>query len=250
VSTLFRYRTFNHNTKSELGDCRIFLCPPSLLNDPFDCQLDVDVSDPLTALNSELESAGLTPDIVKYIAGSECGFKKPTEEAYYKAVIRKSFDQVGVACFSRNPASNLMWSHYGDSHRGVCIGYSFPRETSQFLADVEYRDGYPPNHMPCFSGMTCGTDWRNFINTMLLTKSKEWAYEREVRVLLPGKAGGFLDLHPSSLSMVVMGMRMPESDRNELLELLGHQHLAPRLYRAERIKNCFKLVYRPAQMTR
>jgi hypothetical protein len=250
MPTLFRYRTFNDHTRSELCDGRIFLCPPSLLNDPFDCQLDVDVSAPLTALNSELESAGLTPDILKYMPGHECCFQKPTEEAYYKAVIRKSFDQVGVVCFSRNPASNLMWSHYGDSHRGVCIGYSFPRKTSEFLADVEYRDGYPPNRMPRFAGIAGNADWRDFINTMLLTKSKEWAYEREVRILLPGEAGTFLDLRPSPLSVVVMGMRMTESDQSELLELLRHQHLAPRLYRAERIKNCFRLVYRPAQMTR
>mgnify|MGYP002227506002 FL=1 len=33
-------------------------------------------------------------------------------------------DTVLVGCFSERNDSLLMWSHYADEHRGLCIGYN------------------------------------------------------------------------------------------------------------------------------
>ena len=32
----------------------------------------------------------------------------------------------GVLCFSRGWHNPLLWSHYGDKHRGVCLGFDVP----------------------------------------------------------------------------------------------------------------------------
>ena len=37
-------------------------------------------------------------------------------------MLRKSF---GIACFSETYDSLLMWSHYADYHRGICLEYSY-----------------------------------------------------------------------------------------------------------------------------
>src|SRR5262249_53331053 len=58
----------------------------------------------------------------------------------------KILDQsFGVLCLSECPDDILLWSHYADSHRGLCLefdvaGYSevFPR-----LHAVKYQDEYP-----------------------------------------------------------------------------------------------------------
>lgn len=34
----------------------------------------------------------------------------------------------GVCCFSTNYSSPVLWSHYGDQHKGICIGYSLDRK--------------------------------------------------------------------------------------------------------------------------
>jgi hypothetical protein len=31
-----------------------------------------------------------------------------------------------ILCFSRNWDNLLLWSHYGDSHTGVCLGFEIP----------------------------------------------------------------------------------------------------------------------------
>jgi hypothetical protein len=59
---------------------------------------------------------------------------------YGKNVVPKEdgqFDEMEIAfapkltyraiCFSGNRQDHLMWSHYGDSHRGVCLGFEFDK---------------------------------------------------------------------------------------------------------------------------
>lgn len=46
--------------------------------------------------------------------------------------------RVFVACFSEIKSSLLMWAHYADSHRGICIGYNF----------IDLVDRFGPNIIP------------------------------------------------------------------------------------------------------
>lgn len=37
-------------------------------------------------------------------------------------------EQRGVFCLSVSDTNVLMWSHYGDNHQGLCLGYSVPEQ--------------------------------------------------------------------------------------------------------------------------
>jgi Protein of unknown function (DUF2971) len=37
----------------------------------------------------------------------------------------------GLLCFGRDWSSPVMWSHYGDKHRGICLGFDLPRDRVQ-----------------------------------------------------------------------------------------------------------------------
>src|SRR5438309_1529951 len=41
-----------------------------------------------------------------------------------------------LLCFSRTYMNSLMWSHYADKHRGICLAFDVPR---QALDDVNYE---------------------------------------------------------------------------------------------------------------
>jgi hypothetical protein len=51
--------------------------------------------------------------------------------------LRRHYEQ-GVCCFSTTYASPLLWSHYGDQHRGLCIGYGVDRRPKPYLRRVMY----------------------------------------------------------------------------------------------------------------
>ena len=42
------------------------------------------------------------------------------------AVITHFRQTTAILCFSRNWDNLLLWSHYGDSHKGICMGFDIP----------------------------------------------------------------------------------------------------------------------------
>ena len=75
----------------------------------------------------------------------------------------------GVLCFTRDWRNPLLWSHYADSHKGICLGFDVPAEV---LHTVKYRQ--VRSH---------SSDWKNNddINSVLWTKFTRWRYEKEQR---------------------------------------------------------------------
>lgn len=107
----------------------------------------------------------------------------------------------GVLSLTRQPLNSLMWSHYGDSHQGIVLGFdcdsagfSDPQSNvipSQY-GEMIYSASKPHNDLPVIGEhelMSIGGSLRfdsnafNLIKRAFLYKSLEWAYEEEVRVV-------------------------------------------------------------------
>lgn len=102
-----------------------------------------------------------------------------------------------ICSFSQNSNSVLMWSHYTENHQGIMVEYQFGHGApfGCGIAEVQYktvkrrhleREGY-------------------IFNQFLLTKNKEWEYEKEIRLLSHGQDKVFYD-----------GYDYPNPDRSKL----------------------------------
>jgi hypothetical protein len=83
----------------------------------------------------------------------------------------------GLLCFSESWRSPLMWSHYGDRHKGMCLGFDVDAnilETINYLAKRPVVKGLDLADPPKW--------WRRMV---LTTKFSRWKYEKERRVVLP-----------------------------------------------------------------
>ncbi|GHZ85225.1 hypothetical protein VCSRO34_3603 [Vibrio cholerae] len=108
----------------------------------------------------------------------------------------------GVLSLTRQPLNPLMWSHYGDSHKGVVIGINVELaglnspSTSLIPAqygDVRYTATQPANPiifndfsrlmLEDFELELFEAHSSNLLSRSYLYKSLEWAYEEEVRVV-------------------------------------------------------------------
>lgn len=101
-----------------------------------------------------------------------------------------------ITCFSRTPVQPLMWAHYANDHKGVCIGFDvraddFISESKNVVpvqfGSVVYTTN-PPNKLalqnqPTLAESITHFDASNFdfIRKAFLQKSTHWAYEEEVR---------------------------------------------------------------------
>jgi hypothetical protein len=75
----------------------------------------------------------------------------------------------GLLCFSRQLHNPVLWAHYAESHRGLCLGFDVPDDLTQM---VEYVEN--PIRLERLDLKTA--------NRMLFTKYEHWRYEDEVRM--------------------------------------------------------------------
>lgn len=78
----------------------------------------------------------------------------------------------GLLCFSESWSSPLLWSHYGQKHQGMCLGFDLPDEK---IVPVSYQDSRVELNVGALTETT--------IMTILSSKYREWSYEKEVRII-------------------------------------------------------------------
>jgi hypothetical protein len=141
-------------------------------------------------------------------------------------------------CLTPFPNSTLMWSHYADNHRGICLEFSKDNPLIEKARPVRYREAYP--------------EWTPLAIThgpvdLALTKSTDWAYEREFRLIgsliagVPTRLeGNYVHLPDNALTGVILGCENRNED--EIREMLNAHRPSVALRRAIRAPNDYKLI--------
>src|SRR5437879_5570695 len=83
----------------------------------------------------------------------------------------------GAVCMGRHWESPLMWGHYADNHKGVCLGFD--------VADVWPKQiNYEPERLAHLIkiGEPAGGLTHDALEQVLTTKYQQWAYEEEWRL--------------------------------------------------------------------
>lgn len=127
-----------------------------------------------------------------------------------------------MLCLARRWNSHLMWAHYATDHRGFVVCYK-PRLVDVLAAldgwigggDVTYSDQVP--QMRWFSRSRS-----EMLAPVVSTKSPEWSYEAEHRVLMHGPAGASAvsqSVSPDLIAGVILGARAPEALVQKAMDL-------------------------------
>ncbi len=239
---LYKYRSFSDLTLAMLVEDTVFFADPTTFNDPLDTRptLDTDVSNAtlegmLTQLMEERTSAEMSAaaktiryngpktldhigrqsrmaaerliaDIRYNATNPEFEIDDPRQFLLGQSVEKELLRRYDRGVFSLAERANcpLMWSHYGDQHRGICLGYSVPKDTANDVHKMKYG-GTRLVQASDVSAML-GSDAvarRRVDEAVLLKKARPWAYEREWRFLGPrGVQDSLLELEE-----VIFGMR-------------------------------------------
>ena len=107
-------------------------------------------------------------------------------------------DSLYVACLSAVYDSILMWSYYGQDHKGVCIEFEI-EEDPRMLSKVEYCTERPTVQMEKLMKDLCGKIFAQKTSSEInedpvllplvvqpyISKAKEWEHEQEYRLIFP-----------------------------------------------------------------
>ncbi len=105
--------------------------------------------------------------------------RDPEIRKAFKETLTELSEKTGVLCFSRAWHNPVLWSHYGDKHKGVCLGVDIPDETVMPVA-------YEPKRLKIDKtrDLKKGEIGEGTMHRILTTKFADWRYEDEVRVFV------------------------------------------------------------------
>lgn len=223
--SMYKYQTFDK--LQYLSKDKLFISDPDKFNDPFDLRL---------TLHDDLSSAGFSePSLQKAFIAAIEEWPEISDHWFYDAItfetlknwttgrlpliyveeaIKVRFKKFGVACFSTELNQPLMWSHYGASHAGICIQYFVRPMTLASESDLlQYYVSYT-SRLPPISLTEVLFAPRNVGQRMLATKSIDWAYEKEWRLIHPTVKGEFADM-PSGIEVasIIVGFSADADER-------------------------------------
>jgi Protein of unknown function (DUF2971) len=136
-----------------------------------------------------------------------------------EVIKQKIFDDkmgVGICSFSETNDHSLMWAHYADQFRGICIEYDFQHllktlNHSHEFARVSYDERV-------YKVGKRNADESDLAKKILATKSDRWLYEREWRLFSPTKEK--LHQGAKAISRVYFGNRISSDAKFQLVSLL------------------------------
>ena len=166
----------------------------------------------------------------------EIAINDAKDKLYYEIIpdIESIRSKVRISCFSKRNDSILMWSHYADSHKGVCLEFE---ENRDFFRTVEYSVKRPKLSLYEATARALAFDFlgekltyqdKDFADKMLkpiYTKSTDWSYENEVRCILsdiePNTPGYHFDGENSYIDMKITKLYIgSKADPESIKELL------------------------------
>ncbi len=199
---LFKYRPPNDYLYEGLRNSTIHFSSPEELNDPFDCQVDIE-----RCLSKAIaESDGSVRAYLEIL----------TRLPKFSSSLQGALKRVGICSFSLTLTDPLLWAHYADNHRGVCLTYRMDekffldkRNRIIGLAPTEYgasplrnwfRTVAPTLGEPASRAM--GTE---MCKKLFTVKGECWAYEKEIRAIR--EVPGSLEVPRESLVQICFGLR-------------------------------------------
>ena len=156
-------------------------------------------------------------------------------------------------CFSKNENNNLMWSHYGDGHRGVLFEFDFSKTPKYLdhLIKMRYLKKSPEVKIKRHAIDAKDLKWN--------IKSNDWEYENEYRISFEmdvlnhgntiNEKGNQVELLtfkllPEMISRVILGLKIRPEKVEKITEVLRQdQYSNVRLQYSHKQLNSFSSVY-------
>lgn len=263
---LYKYRAFSALSIQSLVEDKVFLANPVTFNDPMDtrpvvtCDVGLDQLEALVGvliqrrLTSEMERAAKTirygglktlahierlgnSRVQRTLADIAYNATAPDYENHAKArewllvsALQKELMlqyEGGILSLAARVNCPLMWSHYGDQHKGLCIGYAPVEGWTTNLRKVAYGgDRLIP--VSAIEKMANGdADAKRLVDDAVLQrKARDWRYEREWRLVGPQ---GLQD-SPFELKDVTFGFRCSREVKWAVVAALANRSKPVRFY--------------------
>ena len=168
---LYQYMPINNKKLLSLINDEIYFCEYTKLNDPL-----------------------------------ECCMLKDDDAKWFQWVLEEEKIIPRIVSFNKKSESKLMYSHYADEHRGICVEYEINFKEIKKNKKISYGKVNYKNDIDRLGNMT----------DLYLLKNKEWEYEMEFRMVRFDNKS-FIN---ATIKSITFGLKCPEDIRQIIVTLL------------------------------
>lgn len=238
---------WNSFTKDSIENGRFWFSSPTNFSDPIDCGISLNTtgntpfftnilaqgfSEIGNATGNSIKNPLQLESIAKSIQqfannltsnaeaiGSELNEAKADQAAYLD--LKEKFASSGILSLSELGDNILMWSHYAQQHRGICL--EFERTASNILGMPEFtlpvRYSIKAPIIDARRYRSANSEERKEIeHSLVLTKAADWTYEREWRVIRSTCANSTQILE-CKIACITLGLRAENDTQEYILSL-------------------------------
>jgi hypothetical protein len=186
---LYKYTAIKDYSVRNLQNNQLYLNNPRSFNDPFDCWISKKqthrryTSEMERLRNPILRNSVMSTQQRDMFNNSD----RQRENEIYSTINKIVSERTRVVCLSEcHPTKVILWSHYGDYHKGMCLEYDFSccdvtDEIFEIIMPVMYSDIHSIVE-PIVGGDTVEY-YKSIVLLNALSKSCEWEYENEWRLV-------------------------------------------------------------------
>ncbi|MCE5182731.1 MAG: DUF2971 domain-containing protein [Betaproteobacteria bacterium] len=254
MTYLYKYRSFEPNTLRMLCESEVYFSDPSIFNDPLECSptVIVDVSlDDLEKLYCKIigEDFGRF-DLSSFRQNSDENGAYRVSDDFYRDVIAGAIKSQldirikknqGVLSLAGQWNSPLMWSHYADEHKGICIEYDASLSVCDPPKRVDYEGerGILASEIISWVFNDSTSAKERIEQKYFYTKANQWKYEEEWRYIQNSQGRQQAPFH---IAGIYFGMRCERSVASSIVRLLRDSTPKLNFYRVSPNPNSFELV--------
>ncbi|WP_176058974.1 DUF2971 domain-containing protein [Paraburkholderia sp. BCC1876] len=256
---LFKYRSFSTTTLRMFSQAEVFFAKPSTFNDPFDCNPQVHVDVEWREVERLWKAVALKQMGRERAAQAMASYRYNSTEhgrhdddgdgtaSYLSYMVRDidvhlkaQFKDYGVLSMASSWDNPLMWSHYADEHRGICIEYETDDHRCKVLGPVNYRSSrfIHVSDLHLWLIKRSAAAEKKIFNQYFFAKAPQWRYEREWRAV--SQINGAQD-RPFRIRAVHFGLRCDVAIVTTIAKLFEDSREDPKFYRVTPRTDGFKL---------
>jgi len=234
---IYKYYSINKNVISSILNNSFWFSKPKDYNDPFDSFTPVEF---YGNTNQWIEfvknNSNYTKEKKSKIIEIMKNYKNLSNKSHIDLLTEKRIkDAYCICCFSKCNDNILMWSHYSNNHKGICIGYKTEKINNKELLRfndprisnyirINRKQYLPINNVKYsikmrkpFNPLYDSEDiWKNYF----LHKCKDWSYEKEVRIIQPFESIQNICYHRDIINEIIVGCKITNEDEKLIKRLI------------------------------
>jgi len=243
---LYRYRSLNGSglgwTRQIFEKNELYFPTIAERNDAFEGQYTVSFDAPyavrVESIAAVLRNRGRSIQKAQLEARSilKSGYREYLPAHTYQKVRETILHHVPVLSLSEKNDDKLLWAHYGDGHKGICIEFDL-EEDPGFFEDarrVSYQDEVPTLNFHLDTP-------RQQSEKCCLTKWSHWSYEKEWRIADFKNGPKKKPIAPEAISSVILGCRILQEHRDQVIGWVEGRPGKVKLYQAKQIDKSYRL---------